>query len=289
MSQSITGDTTSVTWDAVSTTEFESPLVWTGPYVECKLEHRGLEPTCFGEQFFPDSVPYRTDSESRVFYWRSRLPDVTTATDTWTGLCATTHELLPVTHDNGYEPTLFQTCESGSELVVDGAIVGDAKTALVSEYTAPEIELRHVTTDCAEFVIDGEVTLVPVGEREKISLSERTVETEYGTWVTTTPELVVRFPGERTIYHPAPGSEYHLLPSFGLDLDDIPNPLEVPTEWGELDHETLATDLGIDITSRPYPERVLWQAFAFTAFEPNASGTVELTQFPSGELAVREV
>jgi len=89
------------------------------------------------------------------------------------------------------------------------------------------------------------------------------------------------------VYHPAPGGNYHLFPSFGFDVDEIPNPLDVPTAWDELDHETLAETLDLDITSRPYPERVLWQAFAFTAFEPNARQSVELTQFPSGEIGVR--
>jgi hypothetical protein len=285
-SEPVSRETTSVSWNSVPASNFEAPLVWTGPYVECKLEHRGLEPTCVGEQFFPDSVPYEANSGWRVFYWRPRLPDVTPVTDAWTGLCATTHELAPTTHHDGHEPTLFQACESGSELVVDGTIVGDAKTALVSEYSPPEIELRHVTEDGVEFVIDGEHTFVPVGEREQFSLSERHVETKYGTEVTTMPELVVRFPGQRTVYHPAPRSNYHLFPSFGLDIEEIPNPIDVPTQWDELDHNALAGELGLDITSRPYPERVLWQAFAFTAFEPNTASPVELTQFSSGEIAV---
>lgn len=287
MSGSITHDTTSVTWDPVSAPGFEDPLVWTGPFVECKLEHRGLEPTCVGEQFFPDSIPYRTDSEQRIFYWRSRLPDVTTVAETWTALCATTHELVPLTHDETHRPSLFQACASGSELVIDGAIVGDAKTAFVSEYSAPEIDLRYVTGDCAEFVVSGETKLVPVGESDRFELPKQTVETEFGTPVTTVPHLVVRFPGERTLYHPGSGSDYHLFPSFGLDLDDVPTPLDVPMNHGQLDQEALAEELGVDITSRPYPARILWQAFVFTAFDPTASSPVELTQFPSGKIAVR--
>jgi len=286
-SASVRRETTSVSWSAVPASQFDPPLVWTGPYVECKLEHRGLEPTCVGEQFFPDSVPYEASSGWRVFYWRPRLPDVTPAMDAWTGLCATTHELAPTTHSETHEPTLFQVCESEDELVVDGTIVGDAKTALISDYSAPEIELRHVTEEGVEFVVDGEPALVPVDERERISLSERHVETRYGTEVTTMPELVIRYPGQRTVYHPALRSDYHLFPSFGLDIEEIPNPLDVPTQWDELNHNALAVELGLDITSRPYPERVLWQAFAFTAFEPNADSPVELTQFQSGEIGVR--
>jgi hypothetical protein len=287
MSESVTQETTSVGWTSVPASEFDTPLVWTGPYVECKLEHRGLEPTCFGDQFFPDSIPYRAESEFRVFYWRSRLPEVTPATETWTGLCATTHELVPAVHEAVCEPSLFQTCDSGIELVVDGTIVGDAKTALVSDYAEPDIELRHVTADGVELVVGDETRFVPVGERDRIALSERQVETKYGTTASIVPELVVRFPGRRAVYHPALSDDYNLFPSFGLDMADIPNPLDVPTAWDELDHETLAETLGLDITSRPYPERVLWQAFAFTAFEPNARQSVELTQFPSGEIGVR--
>lgn len=287
MSRSASQETTSVGWTFTPPSEFDAPLVWTGPYVECKLEHRGFEPTCFSEQFFPDSVPYRAGSEFRVFYWRSRLPDVTPVTAAWTGLCATTHELTPVIHDQGHDPSLFQTCEEGVELVVDGTIVGDAKTALVTGYSEPDIELHHITEDGVEFVVDGETTFVPVGERDQITLVERQVETQYGTETTVMPELVVRAPGRRTVYHPGSGGDYNLFPSFGLDIDEIPSPLDVPTAWDELDHETLAETLGLDITSRPYPERVLWQAFAFTAFEPNARQSIELTQFPSGEIGVR--
>ena len=286
-SESVAGETTPVSWNAVPASDFEAPLVWTGPYIECKLEHRGLEPTCVGDQFFPDSIPYETDSGWRVFYWRPRLPDVTPAPDAWTGLCATTHELVPTTIPEAHDPTLFQPCESGFELVVDGTIVGDAKTTLVSEYSPSEIELRQITDDGVTFVVDSEPTFVSVGERKRISLSKRFVETQYGTEVTTIPELVVRFPGQRTVYHPAPRSDYHLFPSFGLDIEEIPNPIEVPTQWDELDHNALAGELGLDITSRPYPERVLWQAFAFTAFEPNSGASIDLTQFQSGEIAVR--
>ncbi|MDY7082587.1 MAG: hypothetical protein SXQ77_09340, partial [Halobacteria archaeon] len=44
------------------------------------------------------------------------------------------------------------------------------------------------------------------------------------------PELVVRYPGTRTLYYP--GSDYYLFPSFGLNLEDVPNPLEVPMHLG---------------------------------------------------------
>lgn len=267
---------------------FDSPLVWTGPYVECKLEHSELEPTCLGDQFFPDSVPYQSGDENRVFYWRNRLPTAVSAPERWTGICATTHNLAPLVHNSNHEPTLLQSFDDEFEVVVDGTIVGDSKTALVSTYSFPSIDIQHVTPDGLELEIEGETTLIPAGSRQRFSLPEQTVETELGTTVPTTPELVVRFPGERTIYHPAPSDEYCLFPSFGLDIDDLPRHVQVPTSMGELDHDALAAEFGIDVTGRPYPERILWQAFAFTAFNPNASSKPTLTQFQSGEFAVRE-
>ncbi|WP_436900808.1 hypothetical protein [Halovenus halobia] len=277
-----------VTWQEAPATAFDSPLVWNGPYVECKLEHSELEPTCLGDQFFPDSVPYRSGENDRVFYWRNRLPTVVPPREGWTGVCATTHDLAPLVHDSRHEPTLLQSFDDEFEIVVDGTIVGDSKTALVSTYSPPQIDIQHVTSDGLELEIEGEKKLIPAGSRQRFSLSEQTVETEHGTAVPTTPELVVRFPGERAIYHPAPSDNYCLFPSFGLDIDDIPRRVHVPTNMGELDHDALAAEFGIDVTERPYPERILWQAFAFTAFDPNANSEPTLTQFESGEFAVRE-
>lgn len=276
---------TTVDWRPIPPEEFASPLVWTGPYVECKLEHPDLEPTCLGEQFFPDSIPYETGSEQRVFYWRRRLPDVVPPTDEWTGVCATTHELAPLRTDSTHWPALVQSCPDGDELVVDGTIVGDSKTALVSAYSPPEIELSRVTAESVELTIEGEHREISPGERERIPLPERTITTWGGATIPTRPELMVRFPGQRVLYHP--DGEYCLFPAFGIDLEAIPTPIEVPTTWGELDHDRLASAFGIDITARPYPERILWQAFAVTAFDPNAPGQTEIAQFPSGELAVK--
>jgi hypothetical protein len=285
--QVASGASAVVTWQEAPEAAFEPPLSWTGPYVECKLEHPALEPTCLGDQFFPDSVPYQSEREDRVFYWRNRLPEVVSAREGWTGLCATTHALAPLVHESSHEPTLLQSVGDESEVVVDGTIVGDSKTALVSTYSPPEIQIRHVTADALEITVAGETTLLPAGSRERVPLPAQTVETEHGTAVPTTPELVVRFPGERTIYHPAPGGEYCLFPSFGFDLDDLPRQVQVPTRMGELDHDALAAEFGIDATARPYPERILWQAFAYTAFDPNATGRPTLTQFDAGQIGVR--
>jgi hypothetical protein len=95
---------------------------------------------------------------------------------------------------------------------------------------------------------------------------------------TVTPELVVRYPGRQELHHPAPGADYRLFPSFGLDLAELPNPLPVPTTAGELDHEALGQSLGVDLSNRPYPERVLWQALAYTAFDPHGERGATLTK-----------
>ncbi|MXR52332.1 hypothetical protein GRX03_12050 [Halovenus sp. WSH3] len=274
-----------VEWGLAPAERFASPLTWTGPYVECKLEHPDLEPTCLGEQFFPDSIPYETDDEQRVFYWRRRLPDVVPPVREWTGVCATTHELAPLRAEFNHGPTLVQSCPDGSELVVDGTIVGDSKTALVAAYSQPDIELVRVTPDAVELTVEGSSRTISAGTCERIPLSRRSVETTGGATLSTRPELVVRFPGRRTLYHP--NGEYCLFPSFGIDLETVPSPVEVPTAWGELDYDRLASAFGIDIAARPYPERILWQAFAVTAFDPNAAGSTEIAQFPSGALAVR--
>ncbi|WP_336328265.1 hypothetical protein [Halovenus sp. HT40] len=279
-----TENTATVEWRPLPADRLDAPLVWTGPYVECKLEYPILEPTCLGDQFFPDSIPYESDTEHRVFYWRRRFPDVFPRPERWTGVCATTHELAALTADSSHTLSLTQSTPEGDELVVDGTIVGDSKTALVSECSPPTVELRRASDEAVELALDGESARITAGDRERIELSRRVVETEYGSAISATPELTVRFPGRRTIYHP--GEEYCLFPPFGLDLAEIPNPLEVPTARGELDHDRLASAVGIDIAARPYPERILWQAFAVTAFDPHAT-TAEIAQFPSGELAVR--
>ncbi|MFC6729124.1 hypothetical protein ACFQDG_10775, partial [Natronoarchaeum mannanilyticum] len=107
-----------------------------------------------------------------------------------------------------------------------------------------------------------------------------------GGHVSVTPELAVRFPGERELHHPASGGGYRLFPSFGLELAAVPSPVPSPTANGELDHATLAASLGVDLSGRPYPERVLWQAFAYEAFDPHADAARRLAQFPDGHVAL---
>lgn len=58
-----------VRWQYVQPDAVEPPVVRTTPYLECKLEHRSLEPTGYSDTFFPDAVPYELDGTARVFYW----------------------------------------------------------------------------------------------------------------------------------------------------------------------------------------------------------------------------
>lgn len=286
MSRATNTDSQRVTWEHVPYATFESPVSWTGPYVECKLEHPQLEPTCLGERFFPDSVPYQAEAEQRVFYWRNRLSDVPKLPEQWSSLCASPHELVATTEYESCQPTLFQATREGYELIVDGTIVGDSKTAFVSQYQESVVELLSASKECVEFRVGEECMTVESGDRDRITLPERTVETEFGTPIPVRPELEVRYPGVRTVYHPAPASSYHLFPSFSLDIEEISRTLDVPTTWGELNQEELANILGIDITSQPYPERILWRAFAFTAFDPHSAAQSRMTQFPDGKFAI---
>jgi hypothetical protein len=68
-----TTDTASIRWGQVRPADCPKPLVHETAYVECKLEHPNLEPTAFGDSFFPDAVPYQDENCHRVFYWRPVL------------------------------------------------------------------------------------------------------------------------------------------------------------------------------------------------------------------------
>lgn len=263
------------------------PLVQTAPYVEMTVEHPSLTPTGFGTSFFPGAVPYRADDEHRVFYWRSVLPAATPAPDRWTGLVATTDELVALTHGSSHALGVDAAPDGDVEVVVDGTVAGDSTTAIVSGYEPPDVALRHVTRDAAEVALPTETAIVDAGTRETFTLPRQTVVTDVGDSVETAPELTVRNPGERTLYHPAVDGEYRLFPSFGLALSDLLDPVAVPTSGGELDRRALAADLGVELDDQPYPVRVLWQAFAHTAFDPHEADRPALAQFPSGLLAVR--
>lgn len=243
------------------------PVVRRTPYAEVKLEHPGLEATMFGSGFFPDAVPYTFGTEERVFYWRPSVVDDPPPPTSWSGVCSTTHRLRP-TDDGSVRPRPWEERDDGTEVVVDGTVAGDSTTVTLRGYTTSEV-LVSFDHGSVRVEAGGKTYTVSRGDRNETDLP-----TQSGVRIAdsgdgeseVTPRLTVRFPGERTVYHPAVDSGSAIFPSFGIGISDIPHPVPVPTENGELNHRALASVLGVDLSDRPYPERVLWQAFAHTVF-----------------------
>jgi len=282
------GGTTQIRWERSPSTDWSRPIIEALPYVELQLEHPSLDPSRYGESFFPDAVPYEFEGDHRVFYWRPTLEGETSEQPSQNGVCATTDSLSVVGNDRPHTPALVSRRDADTEIVVDGTVAGDSTTALVSSYSVPDVRIRELSASRLGLLLDGIEYVFSTGSRRRVPLSERTVERADGNGtVSVTPELAVRFPGERELHHPVPGAEYRLFPSFGLELDTVSNPLPVPTTNGELDYAALAASVGIDLSERPYPERVLWRAFAYTAFDPHSDGGPRLTQFPTGHLGLR--
>lgn len=270
-----------LSWRRAADRTAEPPLVKSLPYLELALEHPSLEPVQFGDAFFPDAVPYQLGDEFRVFYWQSIFRDAGPLDGTpWDGVCATPDRLLAITGETTIP--LTSKSQSRTEVVVDGTVAGDSTRTVVSDYRKPDIEVSHLSETECRLRIDGAEHVVPVGKRTRFTLDEQTVETPTDGTTTCTPELRVRFAGVRTLHHPALESHYLLFPSFGLSLDDVPNPLPVPISNDELDYERLADGVDIDLDDRPYPERVLWQAFAYTAFDPHRDAVATVQQLDTG-------
>lgn len=278
-----------VEWRQLSPGELPSPIARRLPYLELKLEHPELEPSGLGDRVFPDAVPYELDGTRRVFYWRPSVAAPTEAPSNWELACATTHELRGISSFPGDAPRLVTRGDGRTVLAVDGTIGGETTTTVVSTYSVPDVSVEGCSDSAVELTIDGAEYRIAVGERRQIALEERHVElvTEDDGPTSVTPEIGVRFPGRRELHHPAPGATYRLFPSFGIDVDQLPNPLPIPTAAGELDDTALAEELGVDLSRRPYPERVLWQAFAHTAFGRHTGVEPELTQSPTGHIVVR--
>ncbi|ELY64499.1 hypothetical protein [Natrinema versiforme] len=279
---------TEIRWERASDADRAEPIVERQPYVELALEHPDLEPTAYGDSFFPDAVPYAVEGTHRVCYWRPALEPGSSEPSEWSGVCATTDSLSPVTARASTDFDLVSRRDETTAVTVEGTVAGDSTQALVESYAVPDVRIRALSESRLEVLVDGSEIVVPAGTRRHVSLPERTVNRVDGEGgpTKTTPELRVRFPGERELHHPALGANYRLFPSFGLDLESVPSPLTVPTANGELDHEALAESLGVDLSARPYPERVLWQAFAYTAFDPHADSVPVLQQFPTGHLTL---
>jgi hypothetical protein len=288
------GDSESVRvgWRRLSSEDVQPPVVETLPYLELKLEHPDLEATGRRERFFPDAVPYGIDGEQRVFYWRPALVGEATEPSSldpsaWRLACATTHGLAGVAANAASVPPLTSEDEGLVHAVVEGTIVGDATTVGLADCDVPDAAIVGLDADRLTLSVDDRTETVEAGSRRSVSLDPRQVTlADRDVATTTEPTLSVRFPGERTLHHPAPGASYRYFPSFGLDLDRVASPVTVPTTVDELDHESLARRLGVDLTERPYAERVLWEAFAHAAFDPHAEGTAEIAQLDSGTLTV---
>lgn len=275
--------TESVTWNH-SRQEQSPPIIQDVPYAEMKLEHDHLEEARMGSRFFPAAIPYRLGREHRVFFWRPFLPDSHPNLSSWDGVCATTHELLPIDNQAGVRPRLWTQQHGIHELVVDGTVAGDLSTVALRDYQPPNVSIKSITASQIELDAGGTAIHVQRGSQQSVALPTQSVcphSTENDV-TDVEPRLDVRYPGERTIYHPNSDTNYAVFPSFDLDIRDIPNPVHVPVVNGELDHVTLASRIGVDLSKRPYPERVLWEAFAYQAFDPNRDGVPRLAQCPSG-------
>lgn len=285
----VDGARTTVEWRLISPEEVPTPIVRRVPYLELKLEHPDLEPIGHGSRFFPDVVPYELDGARRVFYWRPALAPSSGEPSDWELVCATTHELTGIDAVPAEGPPLVVADAEGTTLVVDGTVGGETTTSHVPSYSVPDIGIDSPSDSRIEVTVEGTEYSVPTGERRRIRLAEQYVEPVDvdGDPTTVTPELVVRFPGMHELHHPARGATYRMFPSFGLNLDAVPNPLPIPTVADELDDAALATELGVDLSQRPYPERVLWQAFVYTAFDPHAGTMPELTQLETGHIVLR--
>lgn len=280
---------THVEWRLIPPDTVSPPVIRQLPYLELKLEHPGLEPTGYGDRFFPDVVPYEFDDTSRIFYWRPALVPLSSDPGDWKLACATIHELTGIGEFPTTVSPLVTEDTSGTTIVVDGMIGGDVMTSHVQSYVGPDISLNYRSNMTIELLESEVEYIISTGERRRIRLAEQRIELmdQDDESTTITPELVVRYPGQRELHHPAKGASYRLFPSFGLDLDDVPNPLSVPTTAGELDDTALANELGVDLSHRPYPERVLWQALAYTAFDPHSDTMPELTQLETGHIVLQ--
>jgi hypothetical protein len=287
--ESIADTGTTVEWRELSPDAFPSPIVRRVPYLEVKLEHPDLEPDGHGDRFFPDAVPYELDEVPRVFYWRPALAVSSGEPENWDLICATPRELVGIDSLPADGPSLATEGASGNILVVDGTVAGETTTSHVASYTVPELTVDDLSETRVELTVNETEYSVSIGERRRIRLSEQCVQpgTGDGDSTNVTPELGIRYPGRRELHHPAPGATYRLFPSFDLDFDEIPNPLPIPTTAGELDDGALATKLGVDLSERPYPERVLWQAFAHTAFDPHSDVSPEITRMDPDHIVLR--
>ncbi|MFC6730723.1 hypothetical protein ACFQDG_18900, partial [Natronoarchaeum mannanilyticum] len=169
------GETVPVEWRRAPSAELAPPLVERVPYVELALKHPDLEPTRYGESFFPDAVPYEYDTIHRVFYWRPALESAT-CRENWAGICATTDDLAVVPASGERALDLTHPRDGATEVVVDGTVAGDSTRALVGSYSAPDVRIRALSSEWLELAVEGDELSIPAGARRRVALAERTVD-----------------------------------------------------------------------------------------------------------------
>lgn len=276
-------------WRRRPASDLPPPIDERAPYVEAALDHAGLTATRLSGSFWPAVLPYSLDGDQRVVYWRDDLADADLPT-VRAGWCATPDALHVARYGDAIRLDLAPVVDGGRAVAVDATVAGETTTALVAGYRPPRLALAELTPHAAEFAVDGDRVVVPAGETRTLELATRTVNLleapgesggrdgqehreggdstpGVGDAVEVTPTLRVRYPGHRRVVHPAPGVDYLVFPSFGVDLADSGR-VPVDPDAADLDVEAVATVLGVDLDARPYAERVLWEAFAYAAFDP---------------------
>lgn len=314
-------DATSGSWTAISPADVPDPITATGPYVELALEHPSLVATRHAGSFWPAALPYRISDEQRVWYWCDRLASASKpVAATSAGWCATPNLLYQVEPGQPCTPRLVDATATGHELTVDATIAGDSTTAHVAGYTPPAVAIAELTPHAVELTVDDDPVVVPVRESTTLDCPPQTVERlddaatpdtahpdavnsesagsheprtpntgndeENGTHIMVTPRLRVRYPGPRAIYHPPPDGDYLLFPSFGIDLETARSRVPIDPDTPDRDLDAIADALDATVDSRPYPERVLWEAFCYAAFPLDHEEATQLTQFENGLLGV---
>lgn len=268
-----------------------SPIVKRLPYVEMQLSYPDLDATHHNGVFFPCGVPYQFDGERRVFYWTNTVFSSLLSPRQWGGICATTWDATPIVSGTATRPRLWTEHDSRYEVVSDGDITATARTAMIRDASPPVVYLVpfHGEPHCIVTRSGSESVKVPRGDTHKQDLPPHQLILDGGSSeeVTATPQLTVRYLGIRTIYHPTLESDTVLFPSFGIDLEEIPNPVMVQTDGETVNEQVLADELGVALDERPYAERVLWQVFTYTAFGPHRSNPPQLTQTDSDLLILK--
>jgi len=276
-----------VRWERAPAGSFRDPITVEVPYLELTLEHPGLEPTELGESFFPTRFPTFSMASNGCSTGGTRSPRSIRARPI--GVASARRRTNWRRSHRGRLTRRRSTARTesvrrGGRRDRRGATRRQRVCALLR--TASRYGRRHHRGGC-HGRDGGRQLRIPVGDRASISLPERQVTLEEQTNRRRRSRRGCPFgiPASKRSITPIRLPEYRLFPSFDLDLD-AGRPVTIPTSHDELEPIALADTLDVDLVSRPYPERVLWQAFAFEVFDPHRDGCPRLAQYPSGLLAV---